>query len=166
MTKPVPATHNAYTAHINPAGASPILTMDQVWAALEQKVQHAEWFVAGALKSTDVLSVETDDQGHRVTTREVVFVEDNRRIREVCTEYPKLKVEFKQPCGGLVCNIVSQGPGGPEDLCMTYTFQYLHPGASDEEIKELTEKRAKMSKMAVEGTIEAIRKMVQDGRIK
>jgi hypothetical protein len=42
----------------------------------------------------------------------------------------------------------------------------LHPGASDEEIKELTKKRQAMSKMAVEGTIEAIRKLVNEGKIK
>jgi hypothetical protein len=121
MTKPTPATNVAYTTHVNPPGASPKLTITQVWKALEEKVRHAEWFVSGALKSTDVLSVDTDEQGHKVTTREVVLVEGDRRIREVCTEYPMLKVEFTQPCGGLVCNIVSEGPSGPEDLCMTYT---------------------------------------------
>jgi hypothetical protein len=121
MTKPTPTVHAAYTAHINPLDATPKLSIDQVWTALEQKIQHAEWFVAGTLKSTDVLSVDTDDQGHRVTTREVVFIEGERRIKEICTEYPKLKVEFGQPCGGLVCNIVAEGPGGPTDLWMTYT---------------------------------------------
>lgn len=121
MAKPTPSTQIAYTVQINPPGATPTLTIDQVWKALEIKVQHAEWFVAGALKSTDVLSVETNEQGHRVTTREVVFVDGGKRIREVCTEYPMMKVEYTQPCGGLVCNIVSQGSGGEEDLLMTYT---------------------------------------------
>jgi hypothetical protein len=121
MAKPTPAINVAYTAHINPPGASPVLTISQVWNALTEKVRHAEWFVAGALKSTDVLSEHTDEQGHKVTTREVIFVEGEKRIKEDCTEYPMLKVDFTQPCGGLVCNIISEGPGGPEDLCLTYT---------------------------------------------
>lgn len=122
MPSPTPATHVAYTAHINPPDASPVLNIAQVWTALEQKVTHAEWFVGGALKSTDVLSVGTDEHGHRVTTREVVFVEGDKRIKEVCTEYPKMKIDFTQPCGGLVSNIVSQGSNGPEDLYLTYTY--------------------------------------------
>lgn len=77
--------------------------------------------MGGALKSTDVLSVDFDEHGHRVTTREVVAVEGDKRIKEVCTEYPKMRIEFAQPEGGLVSNIVSNGGGGPEDLYMTYT---------------------------------------------
>lgn len=121
MSNTTPATYNAFTAPINPPDASPVLNMDQIWAALEQKVPHAEWFVGGALKSTDVISVDKDEHGHRVTTREVVFVEGDKRIREVCTEYPGLKIDFKQPCGGLVSNIVSRGDKGPDDLYLTYT---------------------------------------------
>lgn len=121
MSKPTPASNVAYTAPINPSGAEPVLTIDQVWKALELKVPHAEWFVAGALKSTDVISVDSDEHGRRVTTREVVFVEDGKRIREVCTEYPKMKIDFTQPGGGLVTNVVSNGGGGPDDLYMTYT---------------------------------------------
>jgi hypothetical protein len=41
------------------------------------------------------------------------------------------------------------------------SFQYLHPGASDDEIEGLTVKQKKMGEMAVEGTIKAIRQMVE-----
>jgi hypothetical protein len=121
MSQPIPQTNVAFTSPINPSGASPVLTIDQIWTALELKVQHAEWFVAGALKSTDVLSVDKDKYGNRVTTREVVFVEGDKRVKEVCTEYPKQKIDFDQLDGGLVSNIVSHGAGGAEDLYMTYT---------------------------------------------
>jgi hypothetical protein len=122
MSQPTPATYNAFTAPINPPGATPVLNIDQIWAALELKVPHAEWFVGGALKSTDVISVDTNKHGQRVTTREVVFVEGDKRVREVCTEYPGLKIDFEQPGGGLVTNVVSSGENGPEDLYLTYTY--------------------------------------------
>ena len=45
------------------------------------------------------------------------------------------------------------------------SFHYLHPGATDEEIAELTKKRKAMSKMAVEGTIDAIRRLLKEGKL-
>lgn len=52
---------------------------------------------------------------------------------------------------------------------MTYAFEWLHPevDAKDEEkVKALKEKHAGTAKMAVEKSIEAMRKMVVDGKIK
>jgi hypothetical protein len=46
-----------------------------------------------------------------------------------------------------------------------FSFYYLHPGASNAEIEELTAKRRAMSKMAVEGTIQAIRRLIKEGKI-
>lgn len=48
---------------------------------------------------------------------------------------------------------------------MKFSFYYLHPGASDGEIQELTAKRQTMSKMAVEGTIQAIRRLIKEGKL-
>lgn len=62
----------------------------------------------------------------------------------------------------MISNIVSEGPGGTEqDLNMTYFFEWRHPeveaGGADEE--ELTIKCRGMAKMAVNGTIETLRKL-------
>lgn len=159
-----PTTNTAFTAALNPPGANPILTLPQIWTALEQKVRYAERFVGGAISSTDVLSVTTNSHGQRVTTREIIFKEDNRRIKEVCTEFPNMKVEFAQPNGGLVCNVVSEGAEG--ELYMTYTFQYLYPGIEEAEAEAKGEQTRKMARVAVESTIKVIREMVKDGRIK
>jgi len=157
-------TRAAFTAPINPPGATPEVSLSQVWQALEQKVKYAERFVGGAITNTDVLSTDTNEHGQRVTTREVVFKEGGRRIKEVCTEIPMTKVEFAQPNGGLVCNIVSSGAEG--ELYMTYTFEYFYPGTQGEELAAEAEKTKKMAKVAVESTIKVIREMVKDGRIK
>ncbi|KAF2396916.1 DUF1857-domain-containing protein [Trichodelitschia bisporula] len=172
MTAPeptfTPINHIAYTAPLNPAGASPILTLPQVWAALQHKVNRAETFVPGAIRHTDILSHTTDQHGRAVTVREVTFREGNRRVRETCVFYPYMKVEFRQPDGSLVMNIVSEGPRGAEegDLQMTYTFEWLHPEMSQGELAERKGKERAMAKMAVDSTIRVIRDMVRDGRIK
>ena len=48
---------------------------------------------------------------------------------------------------------------------MTYTFEWLHPGAGEEELAEFGVKEKKVAQTAVESTIKAIREMVKDSRI-
>jgi len=86
-----PAAYIAFSAPINPSGASPVLTKQQVYACLEHKVRHAEDFVPGAIKSTKVLDESTDEHDRPVITREVVFIEGDRRVKEVCTNYGGVK---------------------------------------------------------------------------
>jgi hypothetical protein len=162
------ANYVAYTAPINPNGATPILTLPQIWTALQLKIIAAEKFVGGAILSTDVLSKSTDSLGRAVTEREVVFREGNRRVRETCTEFPQMKVEFRQPDGSTIMNIVSEGAKGAEegDLWMSYAFEWLHPGASAEELSEKRVKEKRMAAMAVESTIRVMREMVVSGQIK
>lgn len=163
-----PANHVACTAPINPSGITPVLTLPQIWTALQHKIVAAEKFVGGAILSTDVLSKSTDSLGHAVTEREIVFHEGSRRVRETCTEFPQMKIEFRQPDGSTIMNIVSEGAKGAEqdDLWMTYTFEWLHPGASAEELAEKRVKEKRISVMAVESTIRVIREMVESGQIK
>ena len=79
----------AYTAPINPANASPVLSIEQVWAGLQRKIRNAPEFV-GAIKSCDVL-----EDKDTVVTREVVFKDRPEiRVKEVCKSYEPLKVSF------------------------------------------------------------------------
>lgn len=87
-----PAAYIAFTAPINPPGAS-TLSREQIWAGLQRKVRHAEEFVGGAIKSTEVISESKDEHGREVVTREVIFREGDRRVKEVCTLFEPAKVE-------------------------------------------------------------------------
>jgi len=51
---------------------------------------------------------------------------------------------------------------------MTYTFEWLHPEleGNDVGLADAREKEWNTAKMAVEKTIEVMREMVKDGRIK
>ena len=161
------ANYVAFTAPINPSGASPVLTRSQVWSCLKVKITSGETFVGAAISNTSVLKTGTTEGGQKYTDREVTFREGNRKVKEHCIAFPQMKVEFHQPDGSRVMNIVSQGAGGEEDLYMTYTFEWLLPDLEGDD-KALAEKRVqqqKMSQSAVEGTITIMRKLISEGKI-
>jgi hypothetical protein len=160
----MPANHMAFTAPLNPAGASPNLERGQVRAGLLLKIRSAETFVPKAIQSTTVISESTDPStGNPVTVREIVFCEDQRKVRETVTAYEPSRVTFVQPDGSSISNVVSESADG--ELYMTYTFEWRHPGASKAEVAAFLEKEKKMSKMAVEGTIAVLRELARDRRI-
>ncbi|PWY83623.1 DUF1857-domain-containing protein [Aspergillus heteromorphus CBS 117.55] len=159
------STNNlAFTAPVNPAGASPILTQKQVWAGLLLKIGSAETFVPNAIQSTTVVSESTDPAtGNPVTIREVIFREDQRKVKETVTAYEPSRAVFVQPDGSTIGNVVSEGAEG--ELYLTYTFEWAHPDASKEELATFLEKEKKMSRAAVEGTIRVMRELAQNGKI-
>ncbi|KAH5019536.1 hypothetical protein HBI74_158230 [Parastagonospora nodorum] len=75
-------------------------------------------------------------------------------------------VDFEQEDGSVVKNVISDGADGA--LYMTYAFEFRFPdlreGSAEAEAQR--EKLKGTSKMAVEKSIETIRQMVLDGRIK
>lgn len=162
----MPTTNNiAFTAPINPPGATPIIKREQVWAGLLLKIRSAETFVPGAIQSTTVVSESTDPTtGNPVTVREVIFrEEDQRKVQETVTAYEDARVDFVQPDGSLISNVISEG--AEDELYMTYVFEWRHPNVLEEKRQELHEKERKMSKLAVEGTIVALRGLVSSGKL-
>ncbi|KAL2111890.1 hypothetical protein VUR80DRAFT_9101 [Thermomyces stellatus] len=162
----VSANHVAYTAPVNPLDAKSLLTIEHIWPLLRRKIRRAEDFVPAAITSTAITSRSTAPTGHPVTVREVTFREGNRKVTEECVEYEPMKVEFRQSNGSKVQNIVSEGPTG--ELYMTYTFEWLHPEMEGDakKLEERRDKERRMARMAVEGTLKAMREMVADGRWK
>ncbi|KAI8963602.1 DUF1857-domain-containing protein [Daldinia sp. FL1419] len=163
----------AYTAPINPSGASPALTIPQVWAGLQRKVRRAQDFVP-IIEECNVLSEETSQEGGDLKiVREVRFTagqepdsgSGGRFVKEVCTHYPPCRVDFGQPDGSNISNIVGEGPDG--ELLMTYAFEWRYPNVKErsEEAKKLEERSWKTAKMAVHGTIDTIRRLVKEGEI-
>lgn len=78
------------------------------------------------------------------------------------------QIDFHQPNGSVISNIVSDGPSGEvEDMYMTYTFSWLHPELKDGDpkIQEVTQRSKAMAKMAVEGSIDTVRRLVKEGRL-
>ncbi|CAG8956292.1 hypothetical protein HYFRA_00003672 [Hymenoscyphus fraxineus] len=161
------STNTAFTAPINPTGQTP-LTLPQIWSALRLKIRSAETFVPGGISSTTVLSSSiSPETKNEVTVREVIFTGEvtagQKKATETVTLFEGSRVEFVQPNGSKVQNIVSEGEDG--QLYMTYVFEWMHPGASEEERKEFAEKEKKGARMAVLGTIDVMRKLAGDGKL-
>ncbi|KAL2179629.1 uncharacterized protein P884DRAFT_195232 [Thermothelomyces heterothallicus CBS 202.75] len=173
----------AYTAPINPRGADPELTPDQVWTGLQYKVRRADKFVP-IITACEVLAEEPpapeqeEEEEPRVITRRVTFRPGStavlggggndgndgsspRVVREVCRLYAPCRIDFVQEDGSTVGNYVSRGPAG--ELMMTYVFEWRARGvrADSARARELEERYAKLAKMAVDGSIETIRKIVK-----
>lgn len=88
----------AFTSPINPAGATPVLTLNQVWAGLERKIRFAQEFVPVIL-GTEVLEETTEGTGSEavpVVVREATFKEGFRegdpKVKEVCKCYEPSRV--------------------------------------------------------------------------
>jgi len=178
----------AYTAPINRPSQTPVLTAAQVWTALEQKVRHPSGFVPLIVHCEEVSSTPATADGEPFTfTRLVSFRgREDHPIKEVCKHYPPTRIDFiQEPGGSKIANYISQGPSGePTDLFMTFAFEWRHPGVEEgsEEAGRLEGEHKAVSisvnidkrmptdtwqtaKKAVEGTIEATRRMVSEGKI-
>jgi hypothetical protein len=187
-TKPQPkmvVINLAYSAPINPSGATPVLTEAQIWNGLKRKVRHADEFVAPII-DCHVVSEEQTETGTKVT-REVRFDkatrgDQNDLVREIVHEFEPSRVDFHQPDGSNIFNLVSVDENG--NLIMTFAFEWRHPeiAADSEQVKELREKYSKvifaptfallkadsglkMAKGAVEGSIDTIRRLAKEGEL-
>ncbi|GLI80021.1 hypothetical protein PoHVEF18_008369 [Penicillium ochrochloron] len=163
----MPTTHNlAFTAPINPPGTSTVLTPTQIWKGLLLKCRSAETFVPAAIQSTTVLSDTIDHvTGNPVIIREVLFRESQKLVKEVVTAFEPCRVEFEQPDGSRISNVVSEGAEG--ELYLTYIFEWRHPelDAEGEESVAVLKRQKGMSRLAVEGTIQVLRRLVEEGKI-
>jgi hypothetical protein len=132
----------SYTSRINPSGASPVLNQPQIWAGLQRKIRFAQEFVP-VIESCKVLEESEDG----TVTREVVFKKGmgpKDSAKEVCKGFWPSWVDFEQEDGSTIRNIVSDGPGGDEDLHMTYVFEFRLPKV--QEGSEQAEKEAQRLK--------------------
>jgi hypothetical protein len=142
-----------YTAPINRPGESPTLSISQVWQGLKRKVRHAEEFVP-IIVYCEVLDEKTTETGEEVVTRTVKFAtgsgpKEDVPVKEVCYHYAPCRVDFQQEDGSRISNFVSSGPSGqPEDLFMTYVFEWRHPGVEEgsAEARELEGVHQKVSR--------------------
>lgn len=84
--------HCAYTEQINPAGAAPVLTRDQIWRGLQRKVRRAQDFVP-VIEGCDVI----EDKGNevvRVAHFKAMGDRPAMKVQETCRSYYPTKVRL------------------------------------------------------------------------
>jgi len=166
----------AGTAPVNPTGASPIITLEKLWAGLELKAREPQLFLA-VIDTCEVL----EDDGETVL-REVKFKDGGGvgmapvigpKVKEQITHIKPLSAEAGSGLetftsigsASRVLNIVSTGPDG--ELLLTFTFEWEHneiEEGSPEAVKKQKQYQVTAPKGVV-GTLNAIRQMVKEGKL-
>lgn len=165
----MPSIHKtAFTAPINPPGATPVLTKAQVWAGLILKTHSAETFIPNAITATNVISERVSESedvstGNIIPVREVfLFRENQQKIKERGTAYEDASVDFVQPDRTFIGRIISEGAGG--QIYLTYILERHHQGMSKEELDDFYAKERNIAQHLVEGMVDIIRELFKEGK--
>lgn len=150
----------SYAVDVNPPGATPRLSQEQVWRGLVMKAENAVLFVP-RMESCTVL--ERWDGG---LLREVV--NSGNRFREKITFTPQVEVLFErvdtEENAGWITNVISESEHG---LLLTFTFAVNLPGVAP----STQEERAKGGAMgrsyvgAIAATLARVRHLVGEGKL-
>jgi hypothetical protein len=147
------------SVEVNPAGAAPALSREQLWRGLEIKAEDPVPFVPG-MESSRVAERVEHGFIREVTVRGHTFQE-----RILFT--PAVQIRFDRIEGresGWIANTLSEGPTG---LLLTYTIAIGFPGVwpgSDEEKLLGEELRANYS-AAIDQTLGLLRKLAAEGKL-
>ena len=147
------------TVEVNPAGARPVLSRDQLWQGLLMKAENAVPFVPG-MESCLVL-----ERGEGNLIREIAV--HSQRFKELVTFTPQDQIHLQRIEGdetGWITNIVSESDRG---LLLTFTFALsdssVPAGSSKEKRREEAIKSAYFA--AVDKTIRTVRQLAAEGKI-
>lgn len=147
----------SHTIPVNPPGAEPNLTREQVWRGLEMKAENAIPFVDG------MTQCDVDSREGNVIVRTITF--RGTRHGERITLFAPVKVQFERLDGtGWIDNVISESEAG---LLLTFTFGITFPGiaeGSPEEQAQGDNMRGAYTG-AVAATLNRVRQMVRDGEL-
>jgi hypothetical protein len=147
----------SYSIEVNPPGATPVLTREQIWRGLEMKAENALPFVPG-MTECEVI----ERTGNRIL-RNVVFAGSSHQER--ITLHAPVQVHFERVGeGGFIENTISDSERG---LMLTFTFALTFPGTEPGSHAE-REKGEGMRHAyvgAVGATLDRVRRMVREGAL-
>ncbi|KAF7324074.1 DUF1857-domain-containing protein [Mycena kentingensis (nom. inval.)] len=147
----------AATRPVNPPGAEPVITEEQLWKALEYKARNPQAFVP-MITSCKI----TKDDGRKLV-REVTFGQSPEVITETIDAYESTIVYFEMHTGKRITNIVSYGPDN--ELLLTYSFANGIPGIPEDKPKPGAGELNAMVGKGVQHSIDVVRQLVKDGKV-
>jgi hypothetical protein len=110
----------SYTTEVNPEGVAPVLTANQVWAALVMKAENALPFVP-VMKRCDMI-----ERTETTILREITIGEDD--FREFITLFEPIQVRFERAgTNDFIQNTISESERG---LLLTFTVGVSFPGTA------------------------------------
>ena len=146
---------------VNPPGAEPRLTREQVWRGLVMKAENAVPFVPGMTRCEVVQRLDATSFWREADYR-------GSTLREKVTLTEPVQVLFEREAGtpdaGWITNVVSDHEGG---LLLTFTFAVRFPGAAEGSAEERAEgeRMEGAYRAAVANTLETVRRLAQTGEL-
>ncbi|HLQ33219.1 MAG TPA: SRPBCC family protein [Chloroflexota bacterium] len=138
----------------------PHLTREQLWQALQLKVEKATLFVPGMSECQVV------ERGDNEVTREIVYRGDRRRQRVTFLHGQWVRFEhLSGPATGHVMNIIEEDERGRLQLRFTFEMEVngLAPGSPEE--RGYADRMRDDYLAAIRGTLDAARKLQQAGQL-
>ncbi|KAJ7752447.1 DUF1857-domain-containing protein [Mycena maculata] len=145
----------AVTRPVNPPGAEPVLTEEQVWKGLEHKAHDPAGFVP-LITSNKTISEEGNKLVREVTMGTTVITEN------IEMHAPAI-VYFEMSTGIRITNVVSHGPAG--ELLLTYCFANGIPGVPADKPRPSAEELNATIGKAVDRSIAIVRQMLSEGKL-
>ena len=147
----------SHSIAVNPEGATPVLTTEQVWAGLVMKAENALPFVP-VMKRCDMI----ERRGNTIL-REITIGTDD--FQEFITLFEPIQVQFRRVgTEDFIHNTVSESDFG---LLLTFTvgvsFAGTEPGSAEEQAAGDAMRHAYVG--AVGSTLKRVREMVANNEI-
>ncbi|KAJ6450369.1 DUF1857-domain-containing protein [Mycena sanguinolenta] len=147
----------AATRPVNPPGAEPVLTEEQVWKGLEYKARNPEPFVP-MISSSKTIS----DDGNKLA-RELTMAHANVTVKENIETHAPTIVYFEMGNGLRLTNTISYGP--VDELLLTYAFANGIPGVPADKSKPSGKELNAIVDKALERSLNVIRELVKEGKL-
>ncbi|KAJ7662795.1 DUF1857-domain-containing protein [Mycena polygramma] len=149
----------AATRRVNPPGANPVLTEEQLWRGLEYRARHATLFIPNVTASKIIT-----DEGNKVVQELTVENEDKTEtmvLTETITALPSTIMYYESSNGMRIVALISRGAAG--ELLLTFSFAN-RPLPPNKPQPTAEEDNARIG-MIVEKTIAKFREMVSEGKL-
>ncbi|KAF7350317.1 hypothetical protein MVEN_01336100 [Mycena venus] len=146
----------AATRPVNPPGAEPVLTEEQVWKGLEYKAHDPVPFVPMIASSKTIF-----EEGNKLT-REMTMANSNITMKEDIETHAPTIVYFEMSTGLRITNTISYGPA--DELLLTYSFANGIPGVAADKPKPSGKELNAIVDNALDRSLKFIREMVKEGK--
>ncbi|KAJ7197716.1 hypothetical protein B0H12DRAFT_969284, partial [Mycena haematopus] len=147
----------AATRPVNPPGAEPVLTEEQVWKGLEYKVRNPVPFIPMISGSKTIF-----EEGNKLT-RELTMANSSVTMTEQIETHPRTIVYFDMNNGMRLTNTISYGPA--DELLLTYAFANGIPGVAADKPKPSAKELNAIVGKALEMSLNVIRELAKEGKL-
>ncbi|KAJ7129086.1 DUF1857-domain-containing protein [Mycena filopes] len=146
----------AATRPVNPPGAEPVLTEEQLWKGLEYKSRNPIVFFP-MITGTNMKS-DDGDKFEREST-----LDNGSVITEKVQMYAPTIAYVEMDVGWRMTNVVSYGPA--DELLLTISSANGIPGVAPDQPKPSAKELNVMTASALEKTLSVIRGLVKEGKL-